>query len=226
MLHGKVRLHMDRACMRLLADPSPYVMGECFQLRGQPITIAYDIAHDTKEGKQGGAVDAAVDAVVGAAKYGRVHIDSQMVEWSVMSTSKEMASFMLLKKPLFMAMSMNMSISLHWKCQANSFAHHITQASCPYPLLLFPHPFTSSPASSRHDKLEGTTCDHMRLFYCPVKCTYSLMIDTERSSLDACGVNTLDACGADSLMCIQTAPHEGQHFALSTPHGLFNTFSH
>jgi hypothetical protein len=139
MLHGKVRLHMDRACMRLLADPSPYVMGECFQLRGQPITIAYDIAHDTKEGKQGGAVDAAVGAVVGAAKYGRVHIDSQMVEWSVMSTSKEMASFMLLKKPLFMAMSMNMSISLHWKCQANSFAHHITQASCPCPPLLFPH---------------------------------------------------------------------------------------
>jgi hypothetical protein len=168
-------------------------MGECFQLRGQPITIAYDIAHDTKEGKQ----DAAVDAVVDAAKYGRVHIDSQMVEWSVMSTSKEMASFMLLKKPLFMAMSMNMSISLHWKCQANSFAHHITQASCPSPPLLRPHP-SSFPASSRHDILEGITCDHMHLFYCPVKCTYSLMIDAERSSLDACGAN--------SLICIQTAP--------------------
>ena len=42
MMHGKVRLHMDRACLRLLADPSPYSNAECFQLRGEPITIFYD----------------------------------------------------------------------------------------------------------------------------------------------------------------------------------------
>ena len=41
MMHGKVRLHMDRACLRLLADPSPYSNAECFQLRGEPITIFY-----------------------------------------------------------------------------------------------------------------------------------------------------------------------------------------
>jgi hypothetical protein len=43
MAHGKVRLHIDRGILRLLADRSPYNTSECFQLRGQPVTISYDL---------------------------------------------------------------------------------------------------------------------------------------------------------------------------------------
>ena len=41
MAHGKVRLHMDRAVLRLLAHQSPYTSTEYLQMRGQPVTIWY-----------------------------------------------------------------------------------------------------------------------------------------------------------------------------------------
>jgi len=41
---------------------------------------------------------------------GRIHLDASMVEMSVHSGSKEMASYMLLKKPLFKAVSVQMTI--------------------------------------------------------------------------------------------------------------------
>jgi len=41
MMHGKVRVHMNKACLRLLAGTSPYSNTEFFQLLGQPVTISY-----------------------------------------------------------------------------------------------------------------------------------------------------------------------------------------
>jgi len=41
---------------------------------------------------------------------GRIHLDASMVELSVHSGSKEMASYMLLKKPFFKAVSVQMTI--------------------------------------------------------------------------------------------------------------------
>lgn len=41
MMHGKVRVHMNKACLRLLAGTSPYSNAEFFQLLGQPVTISY-----------------------------------------------------------------------------------------------------------------------------------------------------------------------------------------
>ena len=139
MAHGKVRLHIDRGILRLLADRSPYNTAECFQLRGQPVTISYDI-NDSSDGSgkdRGDKEDAAQDKDEAAPekqevneharKHGRVHIGSQMVEWSVISQAREMASYMLLNKPLFKARKMSISISLHWKCQGSAFAHHLTR---------------------------------------------------------------------------------------------------
>ena len=33
---------MDKASLKLLATPSPYNHGECFLMRGEPITVSYD----------------------------------------------------------------------------------------------------------------------------------------------------------------------------------------
>ena len=43
MLHGSVRLHMNGACLRLQADPSPHSNAECLHLLGQPVTISYEV---------------------------------------------------------------------------------------------------------------------------------------------------------------------------------------
>ena len=50
-----------------------------------------------------------------------------MVEWAVKSTTREMVSAMLLRKPLFKAVRLDITISLHWKCLGPSLAHHFTQ---------------------------------------------------------------------------------------------------
>jgi hypothetical protein len=135
MAHGRVRLHIQRGILRLLADRSPHSNSECFQLRGQPVTIYYDV-HDPslstdkdkdKDKEAAGPNPSQERQQLSARKHGRVHISSQMVEWTIISQSKEMASYMLLNKPLFKAMKMSFSISLHWKCQGSSFAHHLTQ---------------------------------------------------------------------------------------------------
>jgi hypothetical protein len=103
------------------------------------VTISYDI-NDSSDGSgkdRGDKEDAAQDKDEAAPekqevneharKHGRVHIGSQMVEWSVISQAREMASYMLLNKPLFKARKMSISIRLHWKCQGSAFAHHLTQ---------------------------------------------------------------------------------------------------
>lgn len=63
----------------------------------------------------------------GGSRVGRIHIVAEMVEWSVQSDSREMASAMLLRKPFFKAVRLDITLSMHWKCLGPSLAHHFTQ---------------------------------------------------------------------------------------------------
>jgi len=62
-----------------------------------------------------------------AARLGRLYISAKKVEWSVVSGAKEMAHAMLLNKPLFKAVQMDLIVSFHWKCPIDPVAHHMTQ---------------------------------------------------------------------------------------------------
>jgi hypothetical protein len=155
--HGNVRLHMDRACLRLRADPSPYSNAECFQLRGQPITIWYDACEpelSRNDHKNSGDQTPHHLGEAPALKVGRVHIESQMVEWTMLSSSKEMASCVLLNKPLFKAVRMNFTISLHWKCQSCPFAHHLSQLVYTCGLAVEPPPSQSAERSSSNADID------------------------------------------------------------------------
>ncbi|EKX37957.1 hypothetical protein GUITHDRAFT_115928 [Guillardia theta CCMP2712] len=134
LLHGSCDLHMDKASLRLLSDKNPYEARQCFQMRAEPVTITYECSSPSPSpsivsplAKPSSSTASQQQQQQQQQRVGRIHIDVEMVEWAIQSMSKEMASYMLLRKPFFKAVRMNITVSLHWNCLGSPFEHHLTQ---------------------------------------------------------------------------------------------------
>eukprot|EP00960_Hanusia_phi_P002753 81710-Hanusia_phi.AAC.1 len=129
-------------------------------MRAEPVTITYECSLPS-------AAPAPVPSMPRSSaseeqRVGRIHIDVEMVEWAIESASKEMASYMLLRKPFFKAVRMNITVSLHWNCLGSPFEHHLTQIVSNEPGTPKPPPAPpqhSSSSSSYPDRLARSSSE-------------------------------------------------------------------
>jgi hypothetical protein len=108
---------MDKACIRLLSDRDPHTSSECLQLRGEGISIT-NIDDSQIEPSQPAA---------GGGWQWRMRIACDRMRCDVDSKREEMNSAMLLQLPLFKAVRLEASVTMHWKCNGRSAAHHYMQ---------------------------------------------------------------------------------------------------
>ena len=117
LLHCFFSVRMDKACIRLLSDRDPHTSSECLQLRGEGISVT-NIDDAQTEPSQPAA---------GGGWQWRMRIACDRMRCDIDSKREEMTSAMLLQLPLFKAVRLEVTMTMHWKCRGRCAAHHYMQ---------------------------------------------------------------------------------------------------
>ena len=117
LVHGLFSVKMDKACIRLLSDRDPHTASECLQLRGEGLMVTNK--NDPRA--------APPPLAPGGGQLWRLRIGCERMQCEIESEREEMTSAMLLQRPLFKAVRLETTITMHWKCRGPAAAHHYVQ---------------------------------------------------------------------------------------------------